>query len=369
MAISDVVIVGGGVIGLSCAYALARRGIIVTVLDAKKQGQASWAAAGMLAPLAESGSPGPFLDLGIQSLRLWPEFAARLQEASGITVPLVGPGILRVARTEDEEQVLCRAWKWQQATGLLLERLDSASLHSLEPGLSPDIHMAVISFSEQHVEPRLVLQALEKACLKLGVRHIAQKAIGFVHMGDQIKSVTTRAGDISCGQVLIAGGAWSKGIGQQIGFSLPVAPLRGQILALGPGVSSSPQYTIYTHDAYLVPRQDGRIIVGATEEQVGFDTQTTTQGISGLLSAAQEIYPALAQYPLDSMWTGLRPVSPDGLPILGPIPGWINAHIATGHGRNGILLTPVTGELMASALLDNAPLPSTFCPTRFTETN
>ncbi len=365
MAISDVVIVGGGIIGLSCADALARQGVIVTVVDAKKPGQASWAAAGMLAPLAESGSPGPFLDLGVQSLRRWPEFAAHLQESSGIAVPIVGPGILRVARTEDEEQALCRAWGWQEATGLPLERLDGARLHSLEPGLSQDIHMAVLSSSEQHVEPRLVLQALEGACLKRGVRRTAQEVIGFRQSGDQIQYVITPAGDIPCGQVLIAGGAWSNTIGAYLGSSLPVAPLRGQILALGPCMPSSLQHTIYTHDAYLVPRQDGRIVVGATEEQVGFETQTTARGINGLLSAAQEIYPALANLSLDSTWTGLRPVSPDGLPILGRIPGWANAHIAAGHGRNGILLTPVTADLIAAAILEDSSLPSAFHPTRF----
>ena len=148
------------------------------------------------------------------------------------------------------------------------------------------------------------------------------------------------------------------------GVALPVSPLRGQILSLGPCRPCPVAHTIYTHSAYLVPRADGRIVVGATEEQAGFVPQTTAAGIVSLLTAAAGLAPVLDGAPLDSAWAGLRPVSHDGLPILGRVPGWDNAHVATGHGRNGILLTPVTGEIMARSLLDGTPVPPVFAAAR-----
>ena len=164
---------------------------------------------------------------------------------------------------------------------------------------------------------------------------------------------------------MIAGGAWSDVSTQWLGVNIPVTPLRGQILALGPSTNPLLQHTLYTHGAYLVPRRDGRIVAGATEESVGLDTSTTAHGIAALRSGAEALVPALADQPLQSAWTGLRPLSADALPLIGRVPGWGNVHLATGHGRNGILLAPITGSLMANSILHDAPLPDAFNPARF----
>ena len=368
MAASDFLILGGGVIGLSVAYHLSFQGVSVTVLDANEPGQASSAAAGMLAPLAEASEPGPFLDLALDSLRHYPAFAAALRDAGGADVSLQGPGMLRVARTEAEDAALCRALSWQPPLGLPLHRLTGADARRLEPGLGGNVQAAVLSPAEKHVEPRLLLAALTAACRAQGVEINARSP------ATRLETAAGRAHAILCGParytfetLVIAAGAWSRALGQQLAFDIPVAPLRGQILALGPQSPAPFSHTLYTHGAYLVPRADGRIVAGATEEWAGFAITTDDAAIAGLRAEASALVPALADWPLQSAWAGLRPVSADGLPLLGRVPGWDNVHLATGHGRNGILLTPITGALMADHLLHDAPLPAAFDPARFSE--
>ena len=366
MRTSDVIIVGGGVIGLSIALSVAREGAAVTVLDAGRPGQASPAAAGMLAPLAESGRPGPFVRLALDSLRRWPEFVARLREEGETPLAIWGPGMLRVARTEAEEDALCAALAWQSGLGLPLHRLNAAEVRALEPNVGAEVRGATLSPEERHLEPRVLLQALLEACRRRGVIvRTSTTVTGFATQRSQVTAVRTGEQEVSGGQVVIAGGAWSGALG----FPLPVHPLRGQVVALGPLRSPAPfRHTVYAHGGYLVPRPDGRVIAGATEEQAGFDAETTDAGIASLRQMAAGLVPALHDAPLHSAWAGLRPVSADGLPLLGRLPGWDNVHVATGHGRNGILLTPITGDLMAAHLLHDVPPPPAFDPARFGET-
>lgn len=365
-AASDFLILGGGVVGLSIAYFLSRQGASVTVLDAGEPGQASPAAAGMLAPLAEASKPGPFLDLALDSLRRYPAFAAALRDAGGQDLHIQGPGMLRVARTDAEEAGLCRALSWQPPLGLPLYRLTGAEAHRLEPGLSPTVQAAVLSPAEKHVEPRLLLAALSAACRAQGAEIVsAFAAIGLEASAGRARAVLSASARHTFGTLVLAAGAWSHALAQRLGFDVPVTPLRGQILALGPQSPAPISHTLYTHGAYLVPRADGRIVAGATEEWAGFAVATDDAAIRGLRAEASALAPALADWPLHSAWAGLRPVSADGLPLLGRLPGWDNVHLATGHGRNGILLAPVTGALMADALLHDAPLPAAFDPARF----
>lgn len=367
---SDIVIIGGGVIGLSAAWRLAQRGARITVLDARHAGRASWAAAGMLAPLAETGAPGPLVDLGLESLRAYPGFLAALREETGNDVALVGPGMLRMAVTDEQEHALCRSLSWQKERNLPLEWLDGPAVRRLEPGVSPAVQAALLSPHEKHVNPRKLLEALVQACLRRRVSLLADTpATGVVSSDGRVTGVQTAAGTIPCGRLLMAGGAWS---GQAAGVpnckSL-VTPVRGQMLSLDVSPSAPLRHTVYGHHWYLVPRAGNRVIVGATEERVGFDCGTTAAGVAALLAAAKELVPALADASLDSLWMGLRPVSADGLPLLGQMPGWQNVHVATGHGRNGILLTPITSGLMAEALLEDAPPPPAFDPARFVFTS
>ncbi len=363
---SDVVVIGGGVVGLSIAYALAKEQASVTVLDAGAPGQASAAAAGMLAPLAEARREGPFVPLAVESLRLWPAFVDQLREETEIALCIAGPGMLRVARTPAEDAALCAALAWQRSFGLPLHRLNAAELHALEPALGPSICGGVLSPLERHIEPRLLLQALEQACLKRGVSIQSEVKVTDFEVGAGcIQAVRTETTRISSSAYVIAGGAWSKSLGLALGFNFPVHPLRGQMLALGSLHPLPFQHTLYANSGYLVPRADGRVIAGATEELAGFDVQTTAAGVSSIHAMANALVPALAAAPQHSVWAGLRPVSADGLPMLGAVPGWDNIHIATGHGRNGILLTPLTGRLMAAHLLQDAALPVAFSPARF----
>lgn len=366
MAASDFLILGGGVIGLSVAYHLSRPGASVTMLDAHEPGQASSAAAGMLAPLAEASAPGPFLGLALDSLRRYPALVAALCDAGGSDLSLQGPGMLRVARTEAEEAALCRALSWQPPLGLPLHRLTGAEARRLEPGLGGEVQAAVLSPAEKHVEPRLLLAALKAACRAQGVEIIAHSpATSLETSAGRARAVLSSPVRHTFGTLVLAAGAWSRALGQQLGYDIPVAPLRGQILALGPQSPAPFSHTLYTHGAYLVPRADGRVVAGATEEWAGFAAETDDAAIMGLRAEASALVSALAAWPLQSAWAGLRPVSADGLPLLGRVPGWDNVHLATGHGRNGILLTPVTGALLADHLLHDAPLPAAFDPARF----
>lgn len=369
MAATDFLILGGGVAGLSIAYHLGSQGASVTVLDAGKPGQASSAAAGMLAPLAEASEPGPFLDLALDSLRRYPAFLAALREHSGHDLHLQGPGMLRVARTDAEETALCRTLAWQPALGLPLHRLAGADAHRLEPALSPDVRAAVLSPMEKHIEPRCLLAALTAACHRHGVKILPSHPASDLEMGGGRAHVVLSGPDRhTFGMLILAAGAWNRALGQKLGFDVPVTPLRGQILALGPQSPAPFAHTLYTHGAYLVPRADGRIVAGATEEWAGFAVETDSAAVNGLRAEAFSLAPILADWPLQSAWAGLRPVSADGLPLLGRVPGWDNVHLATGHGRNGILLTPITGALMADHLLHDAPLPAAFDPARFGNT-
>ncbi len=366
MAATDFLILGGGVIGLSVAYHLVKQGASVTVLDAGEPGQASSAAAGMLAPLAEAAEPGPFLDLALDSLRRYHAFVADLGDTGGQDVSIQGPGMLRVARTDAEEAALCRSLSWQSSLGLPLHRLAGAEARRMEPALAGDVQAAVLSSSERHIEPRRLLAALTAACRRQGVEILPSRPVTGLETAEG-RAHAVLSGPIrhTFGTLVLAAGAWSRPLGQCLGFDVPVSPLRGQILALGPQSPAPFSHTIYTHGAYLVPRADGRIIAGATEERAGFAVATDDAAIAGLCAEASALVPTLAGWPLHSAWAGLRPVSADGLPLLGRVPGWDNVHVATGHGRNGILLTPITGALLADHLLHDAPPPAAFDPTRF----
>ncbi len=362
---TDTLIIGGGVIGLSIAWHLSRENQAVTMIDSAEPGQSSRAAAGMLAPLAEARGPGPFLDLALESLRRYPDFVEALNEESGLDLEICGPGMLRVARTAEEESALGEAFEWQAKLGLPLCRLTGEEVRRLEPDTAARVRAALLSPAERHIEPRLLLAGLTSACRNRGVRFVSGSVTDMEMTSERVIAAQTNSDRFPCQTLVIAGGAWSKFWGQILGVSVPIQPLRGQILALGPCQPILLRHTLYTHGAYLVPRSDGRIVAGATEESVGFETQTTAYGMASLRANAEELIPALSNWPLQSAWTGLRPLSVDGLPLLGRVPRWGNIHIAAGHGRNGILLAPVTAALMADSILHDAKLPEAFDPARF----
>lgn len=366
---ADAVVVGAGVIGLSIAWRLAREGAAVTVIDKSIVGQgASWAAAGMLAPFAEAKDAGPFAQITIAGLKAYPQFIDELEEKTGLTTELSKIGLLRVALTEEEEAQLGESFSRQCSDGLPVHWMTGKEARRLEPGLSPGIRAAVLSPTEWHIEPRRLTRALAVACSSRGVQIVQETPVtGFITNQDKLTAVRVPGGKIEAGQVVIAGGAWSEAIGHMLNAALPVFPVRGQIASLGPCLPPPLKHTIYAHCGYLVPKADGRVLVGATQENAGFDLRPTCEGIGGLLGMAPSLSPALSAMPVESTWAGLRPGTPDKCPILGRLPGWKNVFAATGHFRNGILLAPVTSQIMADMLLRDKvdALASEFAPDRF----
>jgi glycine oxidase len=366
----DVVVIGGGIIGLAIAEQLVRRGAGVTVLERRACGsEASGAAAGMLAPLAETALHGaasadrrPFLTLALAGLEAHPPWLERLRAETGLDVGPHGPGMLRIT-DESGVDALRSAFDRQRSLGLPLEWLDGAALNAAEPALA-SAAAAIRSPREQHVQPPVVVQALVRSLTARGgaVRE-STPARGFVTRGARVLAVRTDDGELACAEVVIAGGAWTPGIAAKLGAAVLVEPVRGQILALAPQPVPF-RHTLYGPDGYLVPKPEGRLIVGATEDQAGFDARPTASGVARLLAMATRLSPSLADAPFAGAWAGLRPASADRQPLLGPLPEWENVALATGHFRNGVLLAPLTGQLLTEWVRNRhvPPLMAPFLP-------
>jgi len=348
---SDVLIIGGGAIGLGIAWRLAQRGAAVTVIDqGPMAAEASSHAAGMLVPLAEVHEPGPFLDLCLASNRLYPAFAEELLARTGVSVEYGRAGMLRVAFGEPEAQELSAAFAWLQTLPFNVQRLDAQALRSREPGISPRASAAIFAPSEGWVTTPKLAEALTQAAAGAGVRLLPGHPLtGVEREGPRVTAVRAGAERLAAGQFVIAAGPWSGQIGEQFGIRVPVFPVRGQLIALD-GEPPLFRSVIYGGGVYLVPRLSGEAIVGSTSEHVGFVKEVTAEGIQGLLRGAITVVPGLAGRAILRTWACLRPATPDELPILGRAPGLDNVFLATGHYRNGILLSPITADLMADVL-------------------
>jgi glycine oxidase len=356
-----VAVIGAGVIGLAIAWRLAQRGAEVTVFDKGAAGSgATHAAAGMLAACAEA-EPGEetLVALNRASQLLWPAFARELESAASMPVGLRTEGTLVLALTADDQTRLKRDLALQNSLGLPTEWMSAAEVRRREPHLAAAIAGAIWSPQDHQVENRALAAALRKAVLAAGVSLREYTAV------EQVATAKGRVtGVISGGEVIpadvvvLAAGAWSRGIGGLPPDARPpVRPVKGQMLAL----RMDPKAPLLTHvvwapGAYLVPRLDGRLLIGATVEEKGFDPALTAGGQLALLDAAWRALPAIEELPIDEMWAGFRPGSRDDAPIIGAssIPGLI---YATGHYRNGILLTPITAQAVAALILDGAADP------------
>lgn len=368
---AEVIIIGGGVIGLACARALALRGVRdVLLLERNSLGaESSSAAAGMLAPQAEANRAHEFFYLTCQSRDLYPAFAAALLEETGIDIELETTGTLYLAFTEDDERELERRYQWQQQAGLPLKKLSAAAARDLEPAICEDVRAALKFPLDTQVENRRLISALAAANKRLGVRMETGTAVTSLKIErGRVAGIETSRGFIAAEQVVIAGGAWSSLLGASE-TALPrlgIKPVRGQMLCFeaNPPVT---RHVVYSPRGYIVPRRDGRLLAGSTTEQAGFEKRVTAAGIHSIISAALEISPRIASLPLIDSWAGLRPRAADTLPVLGPCAEIAGVFYATGHYRNGILLAPVTGELIAGAVVDGVFPPSLniFSPDRF----
>ncbi|WP_241236311.1 glycine oxidase ThiO [Brevibacillus marinus] len=348
---SDCLVVGGGIIGLSLAYELAGRGLQVALVEqANLGGQASAAAAGILGPLQEFDQPGPLLDLGLASLALYPQWVEEVREVGGVDPQLMLEGILRVAMNEQEEAQLRERYAWQKAAGCRVEWLDAQQLRQLEPELAASARAALYSAEEGNVNNQMLLMALAAACRRRGVRLLpGTVAIGAITSGRRVLGIETTAGACHAAQTVITAGAWASVIARWLSVDLPIRPVRGQVAAVS-SEEVSLRRVIFGYGGYLVPKKDGRIVLGATEDEAGFRQGVTLGGLAAVLNGALPYVPKLKQAPFLAAWSGLRPATADGLPLLGPLPGWDGIAVASGHFRNGILLSPITAKRMADYL-------------------
>jgi glycine oxidase len=358
----DVLVIGGGVIGLSLAWRARERGMSVTVLERDALGSGtSQVAAGMLAPVAEVefGEAGRrVLQLGLRSAELWPSFAERLQAASSIDVGLLRTGTLVLARDEDEARELERQVAFRDGLGLATNRLRGSQAREREPALAPSTRLALEAPDDHSVDPRAVLAALRGACESVGVQLREHARVERVQPeAGRVTGAALAGGEtLAAGQVVLAAGAWSAQIaGAELdrarpGARVPVRPVRGQLLRLrdpaGPGLLSR---VIRFEGGYVVPRADGRYVLGATVEERGFDVEPDVGGVYELLREAHEIVPGISELKIEELCVGLRPGMPDNAPAIGAgSPEGLL--LATGHHRNGILLAPLTAELGAKLL-------------------
>jgi glycine oxidase len=365
MKTSDVIVVGGGAIGTSVAYFLAREGLSVTLFEREElASQASGAAAGMLAPLCEAGGKDAFSQLGLQSLEMFPGLVAELQELSGIDPQLVRSGTLRAALTDAEAEEL--RGQATASDGCDLQWLSPAEAREREPLLSEEVRGALWSASEAHVFSPLLVQAYAQAACRLGAQiHTGIPVQGFIRDGDHVLGVTTPSGQWGAGHVVLAAGVWTRYCAEWLGERLPLEPVRGQILALD---QPRPCFRtiLWNGHTYLVPKRNGTVVVGATEEHAGFDRRNTAEAIAELIGSATRIVPALGDCTFRRAWSGLRPDTPDHLPAIGPVPGVGEVVLAAGHYRNGVLLSPITGKAVADWIVrkDLPALLHAFLPDR-----
>jgi len=355
----DAIFVGGGVIGLSCAWRAAQRGARVVVLErAEPPAGATNVAAGMLAPVGELTFGEPqLLELTLESARLYPEFVAELESAAGESTGYARQGALHVALDGDEAAQLRRVHDLQRELGLEAEWLSPRRCRELEPGLTPSFHGGVFAAGEASIDPRALTRALLAALAAAGVEvRTGTEVVDGLWDGERLAGVRTVAGEeLRAGTVVLATGAWSGRTEWLPEAARPaVRPVKGEVLELRNRDGSPPCGRILASErVYLVPRPDGRLIVGATTAEQGFDTTVTAGGVHELLREAYRLLPDVAEMELVRTIAGLRPGTPDNLPLIGPgeVEGLV---LATGHYRNGILLAPLTAERIADLLAEGA---------------
>lgn len=346
-------VVGGGLIGCAIARELARRGRRVVVLErGTLGGEASSAAAGMVAPQAEAEMPGPLLALGLESRRRYPAFVAAVQEESGVDVEYRTGGILYVAFTPAEVRRLARRARWQERLGLRVRELSPGAARRLCPALPRRLPLALHFPDDDRVNNERLVLAVGIAARRAGavVREGSEVLAIEVRRG-RVWGVRTAGGMVEASAVVNAAGAWAGTIGLPPSVSRPpVFPVRGQMVVLraAPGSLGTP---LYSQRAYLVPRVDGRILLGSTREHAGFDKSVMAGTAGALLGAAAELAPGLMTASVERVYAGLRPGTPDELPVLGAAPELPGLFHATGHYRSGILLAPLTAAAVADLVI------------------
>lgn len=364
----DVVIVGGGLIGGSIAFELARAGLRVALLDRQEPGrEASWAGAGILSPAPEHAGMVPLLPLGKASLAIYPRFVAEVEEVTGQHVGYRPKGTLEVLFARDAAQELSTLVALHRGLGLACEPLRVEEASELEPELSEDVRAAALRPEEASVDNRGLTAAVLEAARRSGAEiHAGTGVRAIWREGSRCSGVLANTGRFAASHTVISAGCFSAGI-DGAGVFAPVLPAKGQMVALR-SQAVTIERVLWSERVYLVPRDNGRILAGATLEHTGFDKRVTAAGVQSILDAAIEIAPRLRDAEILETWAGLRPDSPDHLPILGPtdVEGLL---FATGHFRSGILLAPITAKLIREWLVEERTSLDCerFSPLRFLE--
>jgi glycine oxidase len=349
----DVIVVGGGVIGLSAAWRATQGGLSVSVVDPGDSGGASAVAAGMLAPVTEAHyGEETLLQLNLVSSQRFPGFVVELEEATGMDCGYSRCGTLSVARDADDNAALDDLYAFQQRLDLKVERLKARECRKIEPNLSPRVRGGILVEDDHQVDPPALVAALTRACTTAGAERIRDRVRSVEASGNAVRGVALEGGDrIRSGNVVVAAGCWTGSIeGLPREASGAVRPVKGQLLQLRSRDGEPLAHrNVRGLDVYIVSRPDGRTVLGATVEEQGFDTTTTAGAAFELLRDAWELLPGIWEMELVSHEAGLRPGTPDNAPLIGPtsIDGLL---MATGHYRNGILLAPITAEIVAGML-------------------
>jgi glycine oxidase len=376
-----VLVVGGGVIGLSIAWRAAQRGLNVTIADPSPGQGATHAAAGMLTPIAEAAyAERELFALGAESLRRYPEFVAELEQATGLPTGFRQTGTLQIAYDADDFAVLDELRQLQDSFGVRTRPLTARECREAEPMLDPSVRGGLLAGDDGAVDPRLLAAALLSAATAAGAHHLAQPATRLLTDGGRVTgAVLADGGQIAAGYVVLAAGWQSAAFpGLEPGAAPPVRPVKGQIIrlrstaamarsGLPPGLlQRTVRGIVRGSSVYLVPRTSGELVVGATQEELGADTTVTAGGVWALLRDARTLVPGITEMALAEVVAGLRPGTPDNAPVLGParVPGLL---LATGHFRSGVLLAPVTADTITHYLCtgDADPLWAAFAAARF----
>jgi glycine oxidase len=368
---TDAIVVGGGIVGLAVARALLRRGVgAVTLIERARLGaEASYAAAGMLAPQAEADRADRFFDLACAGRDFYPSFADELREETGVDIELERTGTLYLALTEKDEEEIEHRYRWQTRAGLKVERLSAEEARRLEPCISREVRGALRFPQDVQVENRKVVSALSAAVERLGVRLFTETPVNSLILErGRVQGVETSMGRVHAPVVILAAGAWTSFLApsDKGAHSISIEPVRGQMLCFETRQLLA-RHVIYSPRGYIVPRLDGRLLAGSTTERAGFEKLVTEAGVHSITSHAQEIAPAVAGLPLVDSWAGLRPRASDDWPIVGASSEVEGLFYATAHYRNGILLAPLTGKLLAEQIMTGqvSPLINAFSPDRF----
>lgn len=369
----DVAIIGGGINGASIAYQLSKIGRKVIIIEKNQLAcQASSAAAGMLAAQAELEQDGPLFQMALKSQKMFSDLSCELFEYSGVDIEYVNKGMLKIAESEEIAVEVKKQVTFQRKWDPAIKWLDTTELRELEPSLSPSLTGAMYLPNDGHVQPAKLTQAFAKAAVHFGAE-IRQntEVLSFKFENSQIKGIITTNGIINCDQVVVATGAWSAKLMRESGIDIRVYPVKGECFSVR---TEKPiiKTTIFSDKrCYLVPKRNGEIYIGATMIENTYENSVTPKGIANLIERATQLVPQIKDAAWERVWSGIRPQTGDGLPYIGEHPRWKGLFVAAGHFRNGILLSPITGKLVADLVagsLLNDDLLSAFQLERHKET-